>query len=63
MPILREPTRTDDNWLRITLDEVYNGWIIKVSTVSQGSERITNKFVCTSAEDLLTLLKDKLTNA
>jgi hypothetical protein len=59
----REPTRTDDNWNRFTIDEVYNGWLVKVSTVVQGNDRTINRFVFPSAELLLDWLKEELTNA
>lgn len=59
----RDPTRTNQPWQRFTIDEVYNGWIIKVSEVSQGTDKLVERYVFPSAELLLDWLKEELTNA
>jgi len=48
---------------RFTIDEVYNGWIVKVSEMDRGNDKLICRYVFPSAEDLLLFLKEKLTNA
>jgi hypothetical protein len=53
----------DGPYDRYTITEVYNGWIVKVTQVDRGTDKIVAQYVFESTEGLLSFLKDQLTTA
>ena len=46
---------------KYTITEAHNGWIIKVTEVDRGTDKIVAQYVFESAEGLLDYFKDQLT--